>query len=61
MADHGKNRRRSFFERRRQNRGKQKSAMISKRVRAIKAYWRAYWRGEMSEKLLQEFKKESDQ
>lgn len=43
MADHGKNRRRSFFARRRQARGKHKAFMSTLEVRKKIIYWWNHW------------------
>ena len=43
MADHGKNRRRSYYARKRQSEGKYKAEMHLKWRKKILQYWREFW------------------
>jgi hypothetical protein len=49
MADHGKNRKRSYYARKRQSRGKYKVAMHDKLVKKLKRFWYNYWHAPLPE------------
>jgi hypothetical protein len=57
MADHGKNRRRSYYARKRQNRGKFKAMMNTKSVTAKIKFWWNYWHGPIDGALIGETEK----